>query len=80
MKAAEEQPQEAAEAEAAEEATAEAAPEMEAAAAPVQAPLPLKNRLSANVVNLKVNDIDNVDSYAIIVTFMSALKPAQNMR
>ena len=33
-----------------------------------------------NVFNLRVDDIGYVDSYATIVAFMSALKPAQNMR
>ena len=33
-----------------------------------------------NVVNLSVKDIENIDLYAIIVTFMSANKPAHNMR
>ena len=33
-----------------------------------------------NVVNLRVNDIDNIYSYAIIVTFMSAIKLTRNIR
>ena len=37
------------------------------------------NSVKVTVVNLKVNDSENVDSYAIIVTFMSANKSAYNM-
>ena len=33
-----------------------------------------------NVVNLRVNDIDNIYSCAIIVTFMSAIKLTRNIR
>ena len=40
----------------------------------------LYDNVTVNAVNLRVNGIDNVCLYAIIVTFLSAFKPAYNMR
>ena len=43
-------------------------------------PLDTGHFITVNVTDLKVNDIENVNSYTIIVAFMSANKSAHNMR